>query len=379
MVRRDSKNERVIQVKTYKFKLYNSKRNKKLHKQIDIAGLIYNHCIALHKRYYKLFNKSLNKFRLQKHITKLTKITKYQFWKNVGSQAIQDITDRIANAYKLFFENLKRKVKTSPPGFKKVKKYSSFTLKQAGYKYCGDDNSIIIQKQKYRFFKSREIEGKIKTLTVKRDKLGDIYIYFVCDVGHNEVLARTGKSVGYDFGMKKFLTSSDGIDVIAPEFFRKNSNAIATANRNLSRKKKGSNNRKKAVVALERLHKRIANQRNDFHWKLAWRICSEYATICIEDLNLKGMQRLFGRKISDYGFSDFVNKLEYTASKTGSRIVKIDRYYPSSQLCHSCGYQNHDTKDLNIREWTCPNCGVHHDRDANAAINILNEGLRIIS
>lgn len=260
-------------MRTYKFKLYSSKRNKKLHRQINIAGSIYNHCIALHRRYYRLFKKSLTAFTLSKHLTKLKKLPKYVRWKLVGSQAIQDISERIGRAYGLFFHNLKHNIKTSPPCFKKNRKYKSFTLKQAGYKYTGQDNSIIIQKQKYRFFKSREIEGRICTVTVKRDSLGDIYIYFVCKNDENKVLARTGKSVGFDFGLKTFLTSSDGQDIESPLFFRRNSSAIAKANRRLAGKKHGSASRKRIKTELCRLHKKTANQRNDFHWKLANKLC----------------------------------------------------------------------------------------------------------
>lgn len=243
-------------MKTYKFKLYSSKRNKKLHRQINIAGSIYNHCIALHRRYYRIFKKSLTTFSLSKHLAKLKKLSKYTHWKLVGSQAIQDISERIGRAYALFFHNLKNNIKTSPPCFKKIRKYKSFTLKQAGYKYTSQDNSIIIQKQKYRFFKSREIEGKICTVTVKRDSLGDIYIYFVCKNDENKVLARTGKSVGFDFGLKTFLTSSDGQDIESPLFFRRNSSAIAKANRRLARKKHGSASRKRMKAELCRLHKK---------------------------------------------------------------------------------------------------------------------------
>ena len=303
-------------MKTYKFKLYKSKRNKKLHRQINIAGSIYNHCIALHRRYYKIFKKSLRAFSLSKHLTKLKKITRYSHWKLVGSQAIQDISERISRAYALFFRNLQHNIKTAPPGFKKIRKYKSFTLKQAGYKYNGQDNSIIIQKQKYRFFKSREIEGKICTVTVKRDSLGDIYIYFVCKNDENKVLARTGKSVGFDFGLKTFLTASDGQDIESPLFFKSNSSAIAKLNRRLARKRQGSGNRNSMKNDLCRLYKKTANQRNDFHWKLANKLCGKYAVICMEDLNLKGMQKLYGRKISDLGFAEFLEKLEYVAYKT---------------------------------------------------------------
>lgn len=364
-------------MRTYRFKLYNSKRNIKLHRQINAAGLVYNHCIALHKRYYKLFGKSLNMYQLQKHLTKLKKISRYAYMKEIGSQAVQDITQRIDRAYKLFFRNLKHKIRTAPPSFKKIRKYKSFTLKQAGWKLNEADNSIIIGKQRYHYAKSREIDGRVKILTVKRDALGDIYLYFVCETSENEVLARTGKSVGFDFGLKMFLNASDGKDIASPLFFKQNANAIKRANRNLSRKAKGSNNRKKAKLVLARLHRKVANQRDNFHWQVANKLVEKYALICLEDLNLKAMQKRFGRKISDLGFADFVNKLKYTARRTGVSVVEIDRFFPSSQLCFECGYQNTETKNLKIREWTCPKCGSTHNRDRNASMNIEREGSRI--
>ena len=168
-------------MKTYCFKLYNSKRNRKLKRQINAAGLIYNHCIALHKRYYKLYGKHLKKYDLEKHLTKLKKSKKFSYLREIGSQAVQDIADRIERAYKLFYENRKKKRKSSPPNFKKVRKYKSFTLKQAGWKLNEDLGIIKIGRQNYRYFQSRRIEGKIKTVTIKRDPIGDIYIYIITD------------------------------------------------------------------------------------------------------------------------------------------------------------------------------------------------------
>ena len=359
-------------IKTFCFKLYNSKRNRKLHKQINAACIIYNHCIALHKRYYRLFKRSLSANKLKVHLTKLNKVSKFSYLKEIGSQAVQDVAERIDRSYKQFFAKLKRKAKASPPSFKKVKKYKSFTLKQAGYKFL-EGNTLRIGKQNYRYCKSREIEGKVKTLTIKRDALGDIYIFAACEITQNEVLARTGEMVGFDFGLKTFMTASNGEDIKSPLFFKANAMAIAKANKTLSSKKKGSNNRKKAKLDLARLHKKVANQRNNFHWQLANYLVGRYADICIEDLNLKGMQKLYGKKISDLGFSEFVEILEYKASRTGSRVIKVDRFYASSQECSSCGYKNSDTKDLRIRKWICPNCGTHHDRDRNASVNILLE------
>ena len=359
-------------MKTYCFKLYHSKKNKKLNRQINIACYIYNHSIALHKRYYRLFHKYLNKYKLQKHLAKLKKRSKYLFWNDIPAHAIQNITDRIDRGYKAFFENLKLKIKTAPPKFKSKKKYKSLSYNMVG-KGVVKNNTVKIAGKHYKFFKSRDVEGYIKLLTVKRDRTGDFYVYLVCEGNQNETIARMGESIGFDFGLKTFLTASDGTIINSPQFFFKNRKAIAKANRSLSRKVKGSNNREKARLKLAKLHKKVVNQRLDFHWKLAQSLCVRYATICIEDLNLKEMQKLHGKKINDLGFSNFVKILEFKASQMGTQIVKVDRYFASSQTCTNCGYKNSETKNLWLRKWTCPQCGAIHDRDNNAAINILLE------
>jgi len=363
-------------MKSFCFKLYKSDKNAKLHKQINFAGLIYNHCIALHKKYYKIFGKYLDKNFLQKHLVKLKKLKKFSYLKKIGSQAVQDITDRIDKAFQLFFRNVKRKIKCSPPNFKKIKNYKSFTLKQkAGWKLDEENFSLTINGQNYKYFQSRRISGKIKTVTIKRDNLGNFYVYFVTDAKDSEIVTRTGKSVGYDFGLKKFLTASDGKDIENPLFFAQNSAAIKKACKNLSRKKKGSNNRRKSKLNLARIYKKSADQRKDFHFKLARKICLEYEKICIEDLNLKAMQKIWGRKISDLGFGEFVEILKYQATKFGVEIIEVDRYFASSRICSICGGKNPGVKDLKIRDWICPKCGAKHDRDFNAAKNILKFGL----
>jgi len=265
-------------MRTFKFKLYNHKRNRKLKRKINISGMIWNHCIALHRRYYRLYGKSLNVNALMKHLTKLKKLAKYAYWRELDAQAVQDVAQRIDKAYKKFFEDHKKGKKTGIPKFKKVKNYSSFTLKQTGYKII-TGNEIIIMGQKYKYFKSREIEGIVKTIQVKRDSLGDMYIFITCETNDNIVIPRTGNSVGFDFGLKMFLTGSDGTEVLSPEWFKKALADIRKASRKLSSKKKGSNNRYKANKHLARVHKRIANQRHDFHFKLAGYLSGKYATI----------------------------------------------------------------------------------------------------
>ncbi|HQA04137.1 MAG TPA: transposase [Thermodesulfovibrio thiophilus] len=359
-------------MKTDCFKLYRSKKNKKLHRLIDIAGQIYNHLIALHKRYYRLYGKHLNVNKLMKHITKLKKQERFVFWNQLGSQAIQDIAQRIERNYKLFFENQKRGIKTAPPSFKKIKKYKSFTLKQAGYRLL-EGNKIVIMGNVYKYSRSRNIEGKIKTLTVKRDSLGDIYIYLTCETEEAAVEPGSGKSVGLDFGLKQFLTASDGNVIESPLFFKQSIKEIRKLHRILSRKKKGSNNRKRALIALARAYKKIANCRRDYHFKLAKELAEEYTIICIEDLNIKAMQKIWGRKVSDLGHGQFVNILKYQCRKTGTMVVNIPRFYPSSKTCSDCGYVL-EKLALDVRSWVCPICGAVHDREVNAAINILRVG-----
>ena len=367
-------------MKTYKFKLYNSKKNKKLQHQLWIASKIYNHCIALHKRYWKLYHKSLNKFKLQNYLTRIKKTPKYQYWQELPSHTIQDIADRIDKGYKLFWKNLKHKKKTAPPKFKSWRKYRSFSYNMVG-KSVIKDNTIKIAGNKYKFFKPRKTEGKIKLLTVKRDACGDFYVYLVCETPEVSIETRLGKSIGFDFGFKgKMLVApNEEDDIVAPDFFKRRQKAIAKANKKLSTKRLCSNNRYKTQLVLARLHRKVTNQRKAYHWQLARELCQKYTVICLEDLNMKWMQKGHGKKVGDYGFGEFLNILEYVAPPFNTKIVRVDKFYPSSQICHECRYQNPEVKDLSVREWDCPKCGHHCDRDRNAAQNILDEGLRILS
>lgn len=352
--------------KTFTFKLYQSRLNKHLHAQISIAAEIYNHCIALHKRYYRLYGKSLSANQLKVHLTKIKQ--RFPHWKKLGSQAIQDIVERIERGYQKFF----RKENKRPPAFRKRSRYKSFTLKQAGWQLLGG-NQIRIGNHVFKFSKSREIEGVIKTVTIKRDPLGDLYLFLSCELEEFQpAKAMTSNSAGFDFGLKTFLTPSDEKEIQSPEFFKKGLNAVRKASKNLSSKKKGSGHRQQARLNFARIHKKIANQRRDYHFKLAKELSKRYGYLFFEDLNLQGMKKLWGRKVSDLGFSDFLKILVYQCSKTGAQVHKINRFFPSSKQCHICGYINHDLS-LRDRVWICK-CGTVHQRDKNAAINIHSEG-----
>ena len=356
-------------MKTLKFKLYQSKRNRHLKRAINAAGAIYNHCIALHKRYYRMWGKHLNCSKLQSHIAKLRK--RSQRWQLVGSQAVQDICQRIEKAYQLFFKHHKKGVR--PPGFKKTKKYKSFTLKQAGYKFLGG-NRIKIGNKVYQFWKSREIEGIVKTVTIKRTPLGELFMVVVVDSVNNlEVKSETGKIAGFDFGLKAFLTCSDGSKIESPQFLKQSLNVIKNASRHHSRKQKGSSNREKARLNLVRKHEDVVNRRSDWFWKLAHQLTDKFDVLCFETLNLKGMQRLWGRKISDLALGEFLRILEWVALKKGKQIVFIDQWYPSSKTCSHCGHVL-ESLDLSVREWRCPSCQSVNGRDENAAKNICTVG-----
>ncbi|MGK7897375.1 MAG: RNA-guided endonuclease InsQ/TnpB family protein [Xenococcus sp. (in: cyanobacteria)] len=355
-------------MKTYKFKLYQHKRNKHLHRSINAAGNIYNHCIALHKRYYSMFGKHLNKNRLMKHIAKLRR--KNEYWQLVGSQAVQDIVQRIDRAYQLFFKNHKKGVR--PPNFRKRIKYKSFTLKQAGYKFL-DNNHLKIGNKIYRYWKSREIQGKVKTVTIKRNPLGELFIFVVTDYVDNQIKVMTGKSAGFDFGLKIFLTCSDDNNIKSPLFLKQSLKQLRLASRKLSRKKKRSLSREKARKNLVRVHEKVTNRRTDWFWKLAHQLTDNYDYLYFETLNLKGMQRLWGGKIGDLAFSEFLKILEFVAEKKGKIVSYIDQWYPSSKTCSSCDYIL-DELSLAERYWVCPSCNSKHGRDSNASINILRVG-----
>lgn len=366
-------------IKTYKYKLYNSKKNKVLNDKIDIAGCIWNYCIAAHRTYYKLYKKTLPLYDLQKHITKLKKKPKYSYWKQLDAQAIQDVVERVERSYKAFFDHIKKNKsgKKSPPKFKNMSKYSSFTLKHNNYSFH-NDNTITIMKRNYKYFNNQDVQGEIKTVTVKRDRLGDFYIFVVTEQEMQEISSHIGNAIGIDFGMKHFLNLNNYSVIDSPEYFKQNIEKLRKAHRKVSRCKIGSNNRKRTAKELNRIYRKISNSRRDWFYKLANSLTKQYSVICIEDLNLDAMKRLWGRKISDLSYYEFVQILEWEALKNGSKVVKIDRFAPSSKMCHCCGFIN-DKLTLKDRKWVCPSCGEHLDRDINAAINIRNLGLAKLS
>lgn len=364
--------------KTFKYKLYRTDKFNKLDRQLNVACHIYNHIIALHKRWYSLFGRHkskdryLKKARIQSHIAKLRN-RKYLHWKHLNSQAVQQIAERIDFGYEKFF----KKENKRPPSFRKRKKYKSITLKTSAWKLEG--NSLrLYGKWNFRFWKSREIEGDIKTITLKKDPVGDWWVCFSCDnVPSTKKETTTGKIEGFDFGLKTFLTPSEGEAKHSPLYLKRSLKKLKTANRNFSRKVKGSNGRRIARRSLAKVHRHVAFQRLDYHFKLANELCKNFQYLVFEDLNLQGMKKLWGRKVSDLGFSQFMTLLEHKAKEYRSTLIKVDNFFPSSKKCSRC---HKVKKELSLREriFSCEFCGIKIDRDRNAAINIKKEGLKIL-
>lgn len=349
---------------SYKYKLYRTKKTKHLDKMLREACYVWNHALALQKRYYKLYRKYIPKFTMFKHFSKRYKPAL------LNSHTVREILDRLDVTYKRFFKHDAKR----PPKFKKMVEFSSFVFMDNGYSFSGNVLTINKIKKSFKFSLSRPYVGKVKRVTVKRNKLGEYFIVLCLDKQAEPYgKSRNGASVGIDFGLKKYMTLSDGREIDNPQFLKADLQELRRRSRNLSKCKKGSNNRKRKKLELERLYRNIVNKRSDFQWKLAHELCKRYDLICLEDLNLEGMTKRWGRKMSDLAHGDFVVKLEHVAKKYGVQVHKIDRFFPSSRLC-TCGYKN-DRLSLSDRVWTCPICGAVHPRDLFAAENILRQGI----
>ena len=371
-------------IRNYTYRLYSSKHHKALSSLITTANHTWNHIVALCHRYYRRYGKSVSEGQLKRHMAKMAKRDRYM--SKLHSQSLQAICERYEDALKQAF---KIKGRGLPHARRMFGKGSVLFKGNGGYvlEAVGNKGVLRINKLgknwKFRFKLTRQW-GEVRNITVKRDEDGYYYLTVCCNVP-DERLEREGyASIGIDFGMKTFLTLSDGTAVQIPDYHRKALAELKTADRSLSYKRNAKvygTTYRRAKHHRQVAYAKVANRRSDFHWKLAHELCKKYSFIAIEDLNMKSMQmhRNWGRKVSSLGYSEFVLKLMVVAEKYGTVIHKIDRWYASSQTCNVCGYVYKGTKDLKVREWTCPVCDTVHDRDVNAAINIVNVALNDIS
>ena len=332
------------------------------------------------------------------HLTELKRTT-HPHWNALPSQAIQEELKRIDIAYHRFFNKLGGR-----PRIKPRHKFKSITFPgQAGW-YLKDNRITLtfrkwnpktqkwsFDKVPYTFHKHRDFHGTISRITIKRDNCGDSYLCITTDFTDTEPLPTTGQSVGADnviqgmdlvysqtkSGMKDaYLTLSTGEKIQHPQPLKQSLTKLRHLNKAVSRKQKGSNGWWRAVRQIARLYGKIANQRKDFQWQLASELCKKFDTIAIETLNLDGMKRLWGRKVSDLAFYQFVQILKYKCIKHKRELRQVGQWTATTKPCSDCGVHN-ENLTLSDRQWTCRECGSHHDRDINAAINILRAGIAV--
>ena len=367
-------------IRNYKYKLYvNSELTPALSQLITSSNFAWNHIVMFARRYYKLYHKGVTSSQLQKHMAKLAKHN--EFWGKLDSQTMQSISQKYDTALKQHFKQPKQR---GFPRMHKKHKDGSILFKQSGYRLFVDENNhgyLIINKINKSHglrFKITRPWGNVKTISVKRDRDNCLYLTVCCDEPNKPTKSAENNrgAIGIDFGLKTFITTSTGECIQIPDYHKQALTNIKTADRQYTRRFKAKvygTSFKRARKAKFKTHRRVANLRSDFHWKTAHKLCKENAFIAIENLNLKGMRRhkRWGRKVSSLGIGEFIQKLQVVAEKYGTVVHKIDRFAPSSQICNECGYRNTETKNLMLREWKCPICGAYHDRDVNAAKNIL--------
>lgn len=360
-----------------KFRIYPTKKQaEKIRKTFEAVRYVYNDCLDFRIDQYRCGN-HIGYYEMNRRLFKLKHDGEHDWLNDACAAALQQSIRDLDVAYKNFFN-----------GKKHYPKHKSQNEHDQSYRIPLNGSKTIIKNGRMKVPKlglvrviiSKEIpeNAKIYSITVRQKSSGKYYAVLI--IGEYIDRRNDGRGqVGVDLGIKKFYTDSNGNKVDNPKFLKKSEAKLKKAQRKLSKMEKGSSNWEKQRVKVARIHEHISNQREDFLQKQSSKLVKRNSLIAIEDLDVKGMEKDRGlaKSIADVSWSKFDRMLEYKGLWYGCEIIRIPRYYPSSQLCSCCGYQYRGTKNRNIREWTCPNCGIHHDRDINAAINILNKGLEI--
>jgi transposase, IS605 OrfB family, central region len=368
--------------KAYTFRIYpTAEQEQQIQETFGSTRFVFNHFLARRMRVYETEKRTLGYYECS---AELTELKKKQIWlKEADSTALQSALQDLEDAYKGFFRRVK---KGEVPGFPrfKSKKYmrKSYRSKRVGQNIAFDGYRVKLPKLGWVEAKGyTAIKGRILNATISQSLSGKYFVSLCCTEVDIVKPNRTGAQIGLDFGLKTHVMTSDGQSYANHRYLRQSEKKLIREQRKLSRKPIGSKNRAKQRIRVARLHEKIANQRTDNLHKLSTALVLGYDLICIEDLTPSKMMRnrRLAKAIADVSWSEFRRQLAYKCAWYGKTLQVVGRFYASSQICSVCSHQNAEAKDMSVRRWICPVCGAQHDRDVNAAKNILCEGLRLLA